>query len=190
MYFYLKGRENMILTYKECIRRFGSDYKLKKEILAGNIFQKGKGLYSDQKFCSDLELVSVKYPRAVFTGESAYYYYGLTDVIPDYFYLATKREDTRIKDPMIKQSFVNDDLYEFGKCQIEYQNAKISIYSKERLLVDLVRFRNKFPFDYYKEIICNYRREIDTLDFFGIEDYSRLLKYGEKLMNTIQLEVM
>jgi hypothetical protein len=33
----------MLLTYKECIERFGSDYMIKKEIAKGNLFQKEKG---------------------------------------------------------------------------------------------------------------------------------------------------
>lgn len=180
----------MILTYKECISRFGSDYMIKKEISEGKLFQKEKGLYSDRELCSDLEMIVAKYPRAVFTGESAYYYYGFTDVIPDYYCLATKRGDTRIKDKLVKQTFVKDDLYDFGKCTIEYQNTSIPIYSRERLLVDLVRFKNRLPFDYYKEVISNYRRVVDELDFFSIEDYAGMLKHGNKIMDAIQLEVM
>lgn len=180
----------MVLTYRECIERFGSDYMIKKEINEGNLFQKGKGLYSDKALCSELELIVAKYPRAIFTGESAYYYYGFTDVIPDHYYLATRRGDTRIKDKRVKQTFVNDDLYNLEKCTLKYQNTNISIYSKERLLVDLVRFKSKMPFDYYKEVIGNYRRVIDELDFFSIEDYAGMLRYGKKIMDAIQLEVM
>ena len=103
-------------------------------------------------------MITVKYPRAVFTGASAYYYYGLTDVIPDCYNLATKREDTRIKDKQVHQVYVKDDLFEIGRYSMKYQNTEICIYSRERLLVDLVRFKNRMPFDYYKEIIGNYRR--------------------------------
>lgn len=180
----------MILTYKECIERFGSDYMMKKAINDGCLFQKEKGLYSDSEFCSELEIIAVKYPKAIFAGESAYYYYGLTDVIPDRYHLSTRRGDTRIKDQRVKQTFVKDDLYDFGKCTLEYQNVNISIYNRERLLVDLVRFKLKMPFDYYKEVIGNYRRIIDDLDFFRIEDYAGLLAHGKKIMDAIQLEVM
>ncbi len=40
----------------------------------------------------------------------------------------------------------------------------IKIYSKERLLIELIRHRNKIPFDYYKEIISSYRNKIYDLD--------------------------
>lgn len=33
----------MLLTYKECIDRYGSDYKLKKEIGNGALFVREKG---------------------------------------------------------------------------------------------------------------------------------------------------
>ena len=34
----------MILTYKQCIDKYGSDYMLKKEIAEGRVFQKEKGV--------------------------------------------------------------------------------------------------------------------------------------------------
>ena len=66
----------MILTYRECIDRYGTDYKIKKEIKAGRLFRKEKGIYTDEKHCSDIALISARYPRAIFTGESAYYYFN------------------------------------------------------------------------------------------------------------------
>ena len=175
----------MILTYRQCLEKYGTDYRIKKAIEAGILFQKEKGLYSDE-----LELMTAKYPRAIFAGSSAYYYYGLTDIIPDYYCLTTKREDSRIKDKRVKQSFVNDDLYDIGKCLIEYQSVKIPIYSRERLLVDLIRFRGRIPFDYYKDVIGSYRRIINDMDFFSMEDYAEKVKGGKKIMDAIQLEVL
>ena len=86
----------MVLTYKQCIEKYGSDHRLKKEIAEGNLFQQEKGIYSLGRNCSELEIISVKYPKAVFTGESAFYYHGLTDVIPDFYHLATVRTDGRM----------------------------------------------------------------------------------------------
>jgi hypothetical protein len=180
----------MVLTYKECIGRFGTDYQIKKELDSGNLFQKGKGLYSDKELCPELELIVAKYPRAVFTGESAYYYYGLTDDIPDIYSLATRRSDTRIHEKKIRQYFVKDNLFNVGKSTLLYQNIVIPIFSRERLLVDLIRFKSQLPFDYYKEIIGSYRGIVDELDFFAMEDYADMLKNKKKIMETIQLEVL
>ena len=90
----------------------------------------------------------------------------------------------------MKQVFVNDKLFEYGITRMDYQNVNISIYSKERLLVDLVRFKSRMSFDYYKEIIGSYRDIVGEMDFFQVEDYAALLKNGNSLMEAIQLEVM
>ncbi|MCF0105366.1 MAG: hypothetical protein HUJ53_01245, partial [Holdemanella sp.] len=157
----------MIYTYNDCLNKYGSDYLIKKEIKEGKLFQKGKGIYSDKEYCSDLEIITIKYPRAIFSSESAYYYYGLTDVIPEKYYITTKRTDSRIANTAIQQLFVNEELYDLGKTTMNYHGVTIHIYNKERLLVDLIRMKSKMPFDYYKEIINNYRRIVDDLDFLN-----------------------
>jgi len=180
----------MILTYKECIERYGSDYQIKKEMEAGRLFQKEKGYYSLQKSCGEMEMIIAKYPRAIYTGESAYYYMGLTDVIPDEHVIATKRTDSRIKDDHVRQIFVKDDIFEIGKTDMEYRGLTIPIYGLERLLVDLIRTKSKLPFDYYKEIICSYRDLAERMDFFLVEEYASKFRTKKSIMNAIQLEVL
>ena len=180
----------MILTYNECLDRYGSDYKLKKEIQRGALFMKEKGIYSTKRNISDIEVIMRKYPKAVFTDKSAFYYHSLTDVIPDYFYLATKREDSRIRDVRVKQSFLKDDIFEHGIEKMQYNNIPIIIYNRERMLVELMRFKSKAPFDYYKEIIQNYRRITEEMDFGLVEDYAYMFRNGESIMNQIQMEVL
>ena len=95
-----------------------STYQLNKAIENKELFKVENGLYSDVEYVNPLEIICKKYPDAIFTSDSAFYYYDLTDVIPDYFYLATKRTDTRITDKSIKQIFIPNDLFEFGKTQL------------------------------------------------------------------------
>ena len=47
----------MVLTYKQCIEKYGSDHMLKKGIDEGNLFQKEKGIYSTNRTCSELEII-------------------------------------------------------------------------------------------------------------------------------------
>lgn len=190
VYYHFNIGGYMILTYKECIEKYGSDYQIKKEMKAGKLFQKEKGYYSLQKSCSEIEMIITKFPRAIYTGESAYYYFGLTDVIPDKHYLATKRTDSRIKDENVRQVFVKDDIFEIGKTKMEYRGLVFSIYGQERLLVDLIRTKSKLPFDYYKEIIGSYRSRAESMDFFLIEEYASKFRTKKAIMNAIQLEIL
>ena len=69
-------------------------------------------------------------------------------------------------------------------------NSNIRIYDRERMLIELMRFRSKMPMDYYKEIIQNYRKLAFELDFCLVEDYAALFKNGTTFMNMIQMEVL
>ncbi len=180
----------MVLTYKQCIEKYGSDHMLKKEIVAGNIFQKEKGIYSLNRNCSELEIICAKYPKAVFSGESAFYYHGLTDVIPDFYHLATIRTDGRIKDERVKQIFLKKDIFDMGQIKMEYHNTEVCIYNLERMLIELVRFRSKLPFDYYKEIIASYRNRVDKMDIAKMEEYAARFKNSDNMMRIIELEVL
>ena len=55
----------MLLTYQECLDRYGSDYQLKKEIRNGNLFRKEKGIYSTARNTSEIDIIMRKYPKAV-----------------------------------------------------------------------------------------------------------------------------
>lgn len=183
------GDEKMLYFRNELDKNKYSTYQLNKAIENKELFKVDNGLYSDVEFVNPLEIILKKYPNAIFTSDSAYYYYDLTDVIPDYFYLATKRSDSRINDKNIKQIFIPNDLFEFGKTQIEVESVKINIYDKERMLVELIRKKNLIPFDYYKEIITNYRKEIDTLDIYKIQEYISYYKNESSLYDTLMREV-
>ncbi len=179
----------MLYFHKELKEKLKSDYQIQKSVFDKKYYKMENGLYSDQEFVNPLEIITKKYPNAIFTSDSAYYYYDLTDVVPDYFYLATKRTDSRINDKNIKQVFIPNELFEFGKTQIEVENIKINIYDEERMLVELVRKKNIIPFDYYKEIIISYRKRVDKLDIYKIQEYISYYKNESSLYDTLMREV-
>ena len=179
----------MLYFHKELREKLKSDYQIQKAVTNKEYYKIESGLYSDVEFVNPLEIIVKKYPNAILTSDSAYYYYDLTDVIPDYFYLATKRSDSRINDKNIKQVFIPNDLFDFGKTQIEVENIRINIYDEERILVELIRKKNIIPFDYYKEIITNYRKKADKLDIYKIQEYISYYKNESSLYDTLMREV-
>jgi len=180
----------MVLTYKQCIEKYGSDHLLKREIAEGRLYQKEKGIYSLTRTCSEVEIITAKYPRAIYTGQSAFYYHSLTDVIPDYHYLATVRTDARIKDRRVRQTYLKEEIFDMGKIRMLYHNTEIHIYSLERMLIELMRFKSKIPFDYYKEIVLSYRKKVDTMDIAKVEEYAEKFRQGSSIMDMIQMEVL
>ena len=134
-------------------------------------------------------VASKKYPSAIITMDSAFYYYDLTDVIPRKTYIATNRNSNVIKKENIVQIKVPKEILNQGKEIVIIDNEEVKIYNRERLLVELIRKRNQIPFDYYKEIIINYRKISDDLDMYKIEEYIALYKNEQNLGNALLREV-
>ncbi len=179
----------MIYTRKEVSNVYKSTYQLNKALEEKKVFKIQNGIYSDKEHVNPLAVISKKYPNFIFTMDSAFYYYNLTDVIPDKFCLATKRTSIRINDEDIKQYFVDDEVFELGKTTLNVESIEINIYNKERMLVELIRKKNQLPFDYYKEIINNYRKIVTDLDSFKITEYISYYNNEETLFDRLQSEV-
>ena len=144
----------MIFTYKELEKTFKSDYQIKKRIAEGKIHKIDRGIYSDTPFVHPLEVITKKYPRAIFTMDSAFYFHGLTDVIPRKMHLAVIRTaNRRISHNNIVAVYVLEKLLNIGKTQIIFDGVSINTYDKElshqvyqgkRVILELVdSFGNK-----------------------------------------------
>ena len=179
----------MLYTRKEISNIYNSTYQLNKAIYEKKIFKIQNGIYSDEEYVNPLAVVTKKYPKFIFTMDSAFYYWNLTDVIPDKFCLAAKQTSIRINEEDIKQYFVDDEIFEIGKTILKVENTEINIYNKERMLVELIRKKNQLPFDYYKEIVNNYRKIANDLDTFKIAEYISYYKNEEILFDRLQSEI-
>ncbi len=178
----------MLMSYRECIKKYGNQYQIDKEITSGKLFKLDVGVYSDMHV-SELAVVSYKYPQAVFTMNSAFYYHALTDVIPDKYHLATLKDAHKIVNEKVKQYFLRDDKFAIGVTTTKYQNTEIRIYDRERMLIELIRNKNSLPFDYYKEIIESYRNIAQELDIEKMQGYLARISKQNYIAETIQLEV-
>ena len=179
----------MIYSYKECLQKYNTDYEIRKILAKGQLRKLRRGIYTDTEYESELAVIAKTYPYAVFTMNSAFYYHNLTDVIPDQYYLMTNRGASHIKDPRVVQIFENSGNLMLGAEYIEYNGIRILMYNKERMLVELLRNKNKLPFDYYKEILGNYRNIINDLDIPEIQDYAYALPKSGMIMEALQMEV-
>ena len=179
----------MLFSYDECIKQYGTDYKIKNAVAEGVLYKLAPGLYSDRSNEPDTAIIRKKYSKAVFTLNSAFYYHGLTDTIPSFYYLETDKDAPKIRDKNIKQIFDNNNSMDLGVELLKYNGDDILVFSRERLLIELIRNKCNLPFDYYKEIISSYRRMLYELDFQLVEEYAERLPKTKLVMDTIQMEV-
>lgn len=179
----------MLLTYKEAYRKYKNDYGINQQIKNQKLFKIVRGIYSDKRNIDLVAVYSKKYPNAIVTMDSAFYYYKLTDVIPQKVYLAIPRHAYVIKDKDVIINYIDEKIINEGKSKVIVDNEKVNMYDKERLLVELIRKKNQIPFDYYKEIISNYRKISDNLDMRKIEKYISLFRNEFNIGNTLIREV-
>lgn len=179
-----------MLTRKDCLARYGSDYYIRKRLASGELFRVRKGVYAEASQVPELALILFQHPNAVLTMRNAFYLHGLTDVIPDGYDLATDRNAAKISDPRVRQYFVASDFFPDGIETMDYRGYPLPVYSKERMLVELLRYKTKLPFDYYKELIQNYRKILPRLDVQKLQDLALAAPKSASILNTLQMEVL
>jgi len=179
----------MLYNLKELIEIYGNRYKINKAIEEKIIFKIERDIYSDIEDPNGLDVIMKKYPKAVFTLNSAYYFYDLTDVIPRKDYLAIELHQKVKEDDRVKFHYMTKKLHELGVTTLNTHNTTVKIYDKEKLLIELVRNKNKLGYDYYKEIITNYREIAYDLDIPKMEEYLEHYKNKNNLLRILQNEV-
>lgn len=179
----------MLMTRAECLKRFGSDYYIKQRIADGKLHRIDRGIFSEDPHVPELALITFKYPKAIVTMHSAFYHYGLTDVIPENYDLATDRDAAKIPDVRVRQFFMPKNFFLNGITTDNEGGYAFRIYNRERMLIELLRYKSKLPFDFYKEILLNYRRIMQQLDIQDIQDYALATPKSNMVMNALQTEV-
>lgn len=179
----------MIYTHKQCLKEKGSAYQVQKAVKAGELYRIEKGIYADTDEVTTIGIISAKYPDAVVTLDTAFYYHGLTDVIPDKYCIATSKHARQLRDPRIRQIFVPDEILNLGVIYMYRSDAAFRIYDKERMLIELLSRKNSLPRDYYKEILGNYRNQIQELDIERIQDYAESFPKHKMISEALSSEV-
>lgn len=179
----------MLMDYMVCEKKYANAYQIKQALNDKRIYRIERGIYSTRPNVSELAVIQKKYPKAVFTKESAFYYHGLTTDIPDYYYIATSSKSARLKDQRIKQVYVPEKLFPLGVVEQEVEGNKIRIYDKERMLIELLRYKDKLPYDYYKEILRHYREMLENLDIERVQEYASVFPKSKMLWKRLDEEV-
>jgi len=180
----------MLMTTSECLAEYGGFYHISKAIQDGILHKIAHGVYSDGGRYRNVELLLKKYPAAVVTMHSAYYYYGLTDNVPDKIHLAVERDGTKIRDSNVVEYFVPKGTGGIGVVNARLRSIDLRIVDRERLLIETVRMRTKMPLDLYHEVIGNYRRNASSLYPAKMEDYLDAFPKREVIFDAIKREVL
>lgn len=179
----------MLLDYTDCASQYANAYQISQALHDKRLFRIERGIYATTPHVPELAIIQKKYPKAIFTMDSAFYYHGLTTDIPDLYHIATPAKSARLRDARIQQVFVADKIFMQGQIEQVHEGTNIRIYNKERMLIELLRYKNKLPYDYYKEILHHYREIIDRLDIEQIQEYVTIFPKCATLYKRLQNEI-
>ncbi|MBR3159798.1 MAG: hypothetical protein IKF14_11960 [Atopobiaceae bacterium] len=72
---------------------------------------------------------------------------------------------------------------------MEFDGASVPAYDAERMLLELMRLRNKLPWDLYREAVASFRRRVGSLDIYLVQDYAEHIPRGQAYLDRALLEV-
>lgn len=181
----------MAITYQEALAQYGSRYRVRQAVAEGKLCRLERNLYSIGAGESPDTLTTAckLHPDAVVTGLTALYLHGLIDTPPELVDLATKRGGTKFSDNGISQHFVPESILAIGRSQIEHDGGTVPVYDLERMLLELVKMRNKIPYDLYREAVQSFRKRADDLDIYKLQDYAEAMPRGAAYLETAMREV-
>ena len=168
-----------VYNYKEVKEKFKSQYNIEVQITRKKLFKIAKGLYSDTKNVDELVILFKKYPDCILTLESAFYYYELSEYKPNKITVGTRRNFTRIPMSNVEQFFYSNTRLDDNSIHYIKDGLEVNVFSRERLLVELIRNKKRFNQEYYKEVYDNFLRISDSLDEELVVKYAKMYRNKE-----------
>jgi len=172
------------------IKRYKSDYQIKKALERKEIKKVKPGLYSNGDVLFDLPELFLKRDDTVLTLQSAFQLHGVTDYIPEYTYVATPRSAYPINSPEVKQIFMSNDYHLIGVESKIIEDLQIRVYDLERALIELIRYEKKLSFEEYHHVIRKFREKKDIIDFHKLMAYAKHFKSYKKIARVVQNSIM
>jgi hypothetical protein len=154
--------EKVFVTAKS----FPDSNALKKQTRESQLQRVCRGVYAHPGNFEPLLAYALAHPQAIVTLQSALVVYGFSDAFPlPPFDLAFKNGSRNQKDPSIRQFYISSVLFDLGKTTYKWMGGSLTIYDRERLLIELFRFEKRLDRQTFKDAIFAYRELVRKGDF-------------------------
>ena len=124
----------------------------------------------------EIEKVRYMFPDGILSMESAMYYYKYIDEIPDFWTFTFPRNSTKSRfsfnEVAIKPYFDPPEKINIGTTTIEINNVLVPISTRDRLMVDALRYRNKMERSLFSSVLKSYVED-------PYKDITKMLEYAE-----------
>ena len=153
----------------------GFGYRRIQSLLDSGFLKKLKNGYytlGNDSMSAD-ERIRVLFPDGILTMTSALYAYGYIDEKPDSYYIAIDKNVSRsrfkLTEPKVVPFYVERSALDFGVTVIRFGEGEMKIYTKERLLCEMLKYESKLNKDIVDKFVdkfvdnYQYKKQRDML---------------------------
>ena len=175
----------MLYNHKTALKKYGTHREIMQAINRGKLVKLERNIYTTLSDYSKFEYIVTKYPKIVFTMQSVFFYLGLCKKEPKLFQITSNRTAIRIKEKYVTQYYQFNKFFNIGIMVYKVNNLNIRIYNKERMLIELIRNRNKIDVELFNEVMTNYYKERNNLDKKKLINYLKKFNAKNKYLKII-----
>ncbi|MCR4675100.1 MAG: type IV toxin-antitoxin system AbiEi family antitoxin domain-containing protein [Lachnospiraceae bacterium] len=159
--------ENHGLIKSSDLKDRGVDFRrIQTFVEEGKLTRVKNGYYTSKLLnYSEEQLVVAMFPDGVFTLESGAYYYGYLKKRPAHWSVAisknTSKSRFKLDYPIVVPFYTEPDVLEKGVREMEIAGEQMKIYTKERLICDILKYQEKMDAKEFKEAVLSYIQDED-----------------------------
>jgi predicted transcriptional regulator of viral defense system len=163
--------------------------QIKRMVQEGTISKIKYGYYELTEYIpNDLVIVARLFPDSVIFLESALFYYGYIDRVPQEIQIAVDRSSKTtkydIEYPMVKPFYMEPRFLEVGVEAIEIDGVKIRIFNRDRTMCDVLRFEKKMDYEVFSSAIESYIKDPNKV-VRNLFEFAEILNIRNKVQTYI-----
>ena len=149
---------------------------LSKLVSEGKLERVNSGVYVSSEAIDDkMYYMQIKYPKLIYSHETALYMHGLSDRTPFKYSATVPSSYKTVKNITDKNKiyYIKTDLHFFGMItgKTSFGNV-VNVYNVERTICDIVRSRNKIDIQIFNDALKRYAK-LKTADLILLGEYAK-----------------
>ena len=149
-----------------------------------------RGVYIDPDvFPDEMALLQKRFPKAVFSHDSALYLHDLTDrePMPISVTVESNYNAGPLRDQGVRVHYAKPEWYELGLTEVKTPGGlNVRAYDKERTICDLIRKRAAFDPAVFGQAIRDYSRSKDK-DLARLSSYARTMNMESRVYEVMEV---
>lgn len=139
---------------------------------------------------TEAEYLSRLIPEGIVCVESALFHYGYTDFTPREWSIAVPRTVSQRKLKIdivpLKAYYIQQDVYELGKTQADFDGTTLPIYDKERTICDCFKYRTKLDNELFAKAVNAYAIDKEK-NLANLSKYAKQLRVYKKVTDMMEV---